>query len=144
MPTAVARRRGPRPRWAGFTLIAVMAALGVAGVVAVAALAVLLTGGGNKSVPAEPLMVELFEMAYLPEEIVVPADTPTRLLLRNSGSLQHDFSVDALRVSPDVRPGEERLLEFTAPAGRYEVYCTFPGHRAAGMTAVLIAEPHGR
>ncbi len=121
-----------------------MAALGVAGIVAVVALAVLLTGGGDRPASTEPLVVELVEMAYLPDEIAVPADTPTRLLLRNTGSLQHDFSVDALRVSPDVRPGEERLLEFTAPSGRYEVYCTFPGHRAAGMTAVLIAEPNGR
>ncbi len=119
-----------------------MAGLGVAGVVALVALALVLSGKQAAiGPPGEPVAVELVEMAYLPDEIVVPANTATRLLLRNAGSLQHDFSIDELRLSPDVRPGDERTVELIAPAGRYEVYCTFPGHRAAGMTAVLVAEP---
>lgn len=122
-------------------MMAAMTALAIAGVASVVALALLLGGAIDEARREEPIDVELVEMAYLPGKIVVPADTPTRIVLRNTGSLQHDFSIEALRLSPDVRPGEETAIDLTAPAGRYEVYCTFPGHRAAGMTGVLIAEP---
>lgn len=126
----------------GVVLFVALAVLGVAGLAAVATLGFLLADDRSTTFePDAPLVVELVEMAYRPAEIVVPADTPSALLLRNAGSLQHDFSIDALRLSPDLRPGEERAIDLAAPAGRYEVYCTFPGHRGAGMTAVLIAQP---
>lgn len=85
--------------------------------------------------------VELVEMAYRPDEIVVEAGEPTRLLLRNVGTLEHDFSVDDLNLSPNVRPGEEGTVEIAAPAGRYRVYCTFPGHEEAGMVGIMIVRP---
>jgi uncharacterized protein len=113
----------------------------VAPFVLVAALLVARGQGPSDPAPGAPVVVAMTEMAYAPAEIVVPADRPVTLLLRNVGSLQHDFSVDALRLSPDARPGEQRTVEIVAPAGRYEVYCSFPGHRAAGMTATLVAQP---
>lgn len=138
----MAPSRRLRRRWIGIVLVVAMATFGIAGVASAVALAVLLVGGSAEDVAHPgPVVVELAEMAYLPDEIVVPADTATPLLLRNTGSLQHDFSIDALRLSPDVRPGEERPIELTAPAGQYEIYCTFPGHREAGMAAILVAEP---
>ena len=94
------------------------------------------------SIPATgPVVVELVEMAYRPAEIAIPAGRPATLVLRNRGALQHDFSIDALRLSPDVRPGDELTVEIAAPPGRYRVYCTFPGHEEAGMVATLVVEP---
>ncbi|HYO30605.1 MAG TPA: plastocyanin/azurin family copper-binding protein, partial [Thermomicrobiales bacterium] len=59
------------------------------------------------------------------------------LEFRNTGNLEHDWSVDALAFSPNVRPGQTAVAELLVPAGTYEVYCSLPGHREAGMVATL-------
>ncbi len=83
--------------------------------------------------------VELAEMEYRPATVVIPADQPVSLEFRNTGNLEHDWSVDALAFSPNVRPGQTAVAELLAPAGTYEVYCSLPGHREAGMVATLEA-----
>jgi nitrite reductase (NO-forming) len=72
-----------------------------------------------------------------PPRVEIPADRPISLRLRNIGGLEHDWSVDALTFSPNVRAGQEAVVELVAPTGIYEVYCSLPGHREAGMVGIL-------
>lgn len=90
--------------------------------------------------PAAPVTVTVQEMAFIPGRIEVPAGRIT-LQLTNAGSLEHDFSVDALHISPNVRPGETVEVTFDAKPGEYAVYCSLPGHKDAGMAATLAVEP---
>ena len=93
--------------------------------------------GQPDSVP--PVVVTMSEMLYQPRRIVVRGPEVT-LELRNAGSLEHDFSIDALRLSPNVRPGQSETVTFSAAPGSYEVYCSIRGHRQAGMVAELVVE----
>lgn len=90
--------------------------------------------------PADPVTVEVREMAFVPGRIEAPAGAFT-LRIGNAGSLEHDFSVEALRISPNVRPGETIEVAIEAAPGVYEVYCSLPGHREAGMAATLVVGP---
>ncbi len=65
-----------------------------------------------------------------------------RLVIRNQGSVAHDWHVDALDLSsPLIQPGQSATFEFTAgAAGTYQTICTEPGHEALGMVGTLIIE----
>lgn len=73
---------------------------------------------------------------------------PGRVAFRitNQGAIEHDFhlpDVEKHRAHEQhlVRPGQTRTLEYDLKPGRYEVICTIPGHREAGMTAVVEVAP---
>ena len=110
-------------------------------IVALAA-AIWLARGGQPgpATPAIPVEVVMTEMGYEPARIVARGPDVT-LLLRNAGSLEHDFSIDALRLTPNLRPCGSETVAFTAEPGTYEVYCSIRGHRQAGMVAELVVEP---
>lgn len=82
------------------------------------------------------------DFAFEPQEIRVKSGERVRLVIRNNGSVAHDWYVDALDLNtPRVLAGQSATFEFTAgAAGRYEVICTEPGHEALGMTGWLIIE----
>lgn len=92
-----------------------------------------------------PLVVDitLDEMSISPSDLVIPASQNVTLRLHNRGLLLHDFSSAELRISPDARPGATVEFELNAAPGVYEIYCSIPGHRAAGMVATMHAAPPG-
>jgi len=124
-------RFGRKHRWP--ILFALLFASALASLVAVAALM------GADPGPRPPVSVELADSTFRPASVTIPAGRPVSIELRNVGALEHDWSVDALRFSPNVRPGQSTVVELTAPAGVYEVYCSLPGHREAGMVGRLEA-----
>lgn len=71
---------------------------------------------------------------------VQPGDTITAV---NTGSLQHDFTVDELGISEDL-PQDGTPIDITIPddaeSGEFEFYCSVPGHREGGMYGTLIIE----
>lgn len=74
------------------------------------------------------------------ELTVKPGDTVSAV---NTGSLQHDFTVDELSISEDLpTDGSEVLITIPEDAepGEYEFYCSVPGHREGGMFGTLIIE----
>lgn len=89
--------------------------------------------------PSSAVAVDLVDSAFRPAAWTVPAGRPITFVLRNAGSLAHDFSNAELRVQSVVRPGQTVETTLTIPAGEYAVYCTVPGHRAAGMVGRLVA-----
>ncbi|HET9017645.1 MAG TPA: plastocyanin/azurin family copper-binding protein [Thermomicrobiaceae bacterium] len=63
-------------------------------------------------------------------------------VIKNAGTVQHDITVDVngkAESSPLVNPGQTATWTTTSSltAGTYQVYCSVPGHRQAGMTATL-------
>jgi uncharacterized cupredoxin-like copper-binding protein len=97
-------------------------------------------GNGNDD-DHQVLEVDASEFTFDPDEMRVAADEPVMLMLRNVGGVEHDFTIDdpAVEVYAGVgETAEEEIGSFAA--GTYEVYCSIPGHREAGMVATLISE----
>lgn len=69
--------------------------------------------------------------------------------VRNAGQLPHSFAIErgkataggdgsgALAKTEVLKPGESAELKVKLPAGTYELYCTVPGHYAAGQKTDL-------
>jgi uncharacterized cupredoxin-like copper-binding protein len=107
---------------------------------------------GVSASPAAPpsgsmqvIAVTLRDFAIEPRTIKA---RPGRLQFRitNQGAVEHDFHIPAVETHRAhaqhlVKPGETRTLEYRLKPGRYEVVCTIPGHREAGMTATLEVAP---
>lgn len=76
--------------------------------------------------------------------IELRAGEKATLELRNAGVVEHDFVVDAAKIKAVVQPGKT-ATRIIGPlnAGTYEVYCSVPGHREAGMKGKLIVSADG-
>ena len=60
--------------------------------------------------------------------------------VKNEGKLPHDFVVEGNDVktkTPLLNPGQSKSLEVDLKSGSYDVYCSVPGHKQAGMDLKL-------
>jgi uncharacterized cupredoxin-like copper-binding protein len=62
--------------------------------------------------------------------------------VKNAGKIGHDLVVSGSGVTGAAKtallnPGQSAKLTVTLAAGSYTLYCSVPGHRAAGMSAKL-------
>ncbi len=87
--------------------------------------------------PGDAVTVEMVDIAFVPAQFSVPADTPVQVALPNRGRAVHNFSIDELGIKVDVPPGQAGQTTITAPTGTYEYYCDEPGHAEAGMVGTL-------
>jgi uncharacterized cupredoxin-like copper-binding protein len=54
--------------------------------------------------------------------------------IKNDGKIAHDLAVKGTSFkTSEIAPGGTAQLKADLKAGTYEVYCTLPGHEAAGM-----------
>lgn len=96
---------------------------------------------GSLGEPAAEQRVGLLEWEVVTEgRPLVPGEVS--LLVTNAGSAPHDLAVsagdDRLAATPVLGAGGRMALEVSVPAGvEVELWCTVPGHRAAGMTTTL-------
>lgn len=116
--------------------------------------------------PGEFLEVQADEFSYAPGRLEVEAGEAVQLTMANRGRLLHDLNIDlrgadhatthsvhhdhaasaghSHAVAPGVvhlmaGPKEKSRIVFTVEKpGRYEIYCSIPGHREAGMRSELI------
>ena len=97
------------------------------------------SGGGREvSPPASPrLELAASEMRYDPSSIAVEGrDVP--VVLRNAGQVIHDLRIeDKPTFLLEAPPGQTATTTWTLGKGRYRIYCSLPGHRAAGMEGIL-------
>lgn len=118
--------------------------------------------GGSASNPTAPRTVTLTmtEFQFQPAEITVNVGQPIKLVMKNNGTVLHDFvSTDALvevmeehgaehdmagmatNMHAAIEAGQQSTLEFKATqAGIYTFYCTITGHQEAGMVGKLIVK----
>jgi uncharacterized cupredoxin-like copper-binding protein len=100
------------------------------------------------------------DIAYEPAHLVVTVGEPVVIAMQNVGAIDHDLNVDGITVR-DVEardattgghrhsgklpalhvaasPGKTATVRFVPiVAGTFEVWCSVPGHREAGMLAIL-------
>lgn len=124
-------------------------------------LAVALAGcsGGGRNGPVETIELTTNNMAFESKELTLQKGKAYRLLLKNSDSVEHDFSVDKIPVKGlkeghgdhgDGRKvalhvhagaGKTESVEFTpTEAGTYTFYCTVLGHKDAGMVGQVVVK----
>ncbi len=91
--------------------------------------------------PVSPVsfVVEGDEFKFSPNGFEVRAGQPVRITFVNVGSVPHNFSIPELGVSTNtIGPGERETIQFTPDQpGSYEIVCTVPGHKEAGMVGTL-------
>ena len=88
--------------------------------------------------PTSPkLELTASEMRYQPASIAVEnGDIP--VVLHNTGAVIHDLRIeDKPTFLLEAPPGETTTATWTLAEGRYRIYCSLPGHRAAGMEGIL-------
>jgi uncharacterized cupredoxin-like copper-binding protein len=99
-------------------------------------------GGGDDELPAVEgpvsprVEIHAAEMAYSPDAMAVEAG-PVEVVLHNDGTVVHDLSIGQEPFLIEAAPGKTSTAEVTLEPGRYEIYCSLPGHRDGGMTGVL-------
>lgn len=95
---------------------------------------------------AQAIHVEGSEFAFDHSTIEVEAGVPVAVSFENVGAAEHDWVLhtpDGEEVEgahAHAMPGEKATAVFTLEAGRYEYWCTIPGHQDAGMAGVLSAK----
>jgi nitrite reductase (NO-forming) len=79
------------------------------------------------------------QFRYDPPAISISSAGAATVRLVNRDVVEHDWTIDALDVSIKAPVGGsgEATLSGVAP-GTYQVYCTVPGHAAAGMVGRLV------
>jgi uncharacterized cupredoxin-like copper-binding protein len=116
---------------------------------AAAALAVLLMGacggggsgrgaaGGTSAGPAD-ITVIAKEYRFEPAALAIDAGRPYEVAVENIGSIPHDLTVRKGDFKLTVARNEtgRKTLTVDEP-GTYEIYCSLPGHKSAGMHGEL-------
>jgi plastocyanin len=88
---------------------------------------------------AAPFTVSAKEFVFDPATLSVPADEEVTIEVVNSGTVEHDFTLDEAGVKIPTPATETASGSFTVAAGTYTFYCSVPGHREAGMEGTLTA-----
>ena len=133
-------------------------------VILIAVLALALAACGGSAVKTAQITVTMKEFAYAPNPITVAAGTPVEITLVNEGAVEHDFVIEVISVTDVSMDGamedhemsgdhEEFDLHTSTPAGEtstltftptepgtYQIFCSVPGHKEAGMVAELIVK----
>ena len=81
------------------------------------------------------LLVEGKDIEWMPDSPTAAAGQ-VGVLVDNNDPIRHVFAVEQLNVEIEVPASTSRRVEFSAPAGTYEIICTVPGHD--DMTATLV------
>jgi plastocyanin len=102
----------------------------LAGLVIILALA---CRGGEKQ--GGVLEIKAHDFQFHPQEIKAQPGQPVTLSIKNDGKVSHTFTIKALGVDVELRPGEERTVTFT-PTGEVEFVCRF--HEARGMKGRVV------
>jgi uncharacterized cupredoxin-like copper-binding protein len=97
---------------------------------------------GKEGPPVKTINVRESEFKIaLPTLGTLPPGRVT-FVVQNAGKIQHDLAVKGPGVAgtsktPLLSPGQSAKLTVSLSTGSYTLYCTVPGHEAAGMKAEL-------
>ena len=84
-------------------------------------------------------------MRFQPDTITVKAGQPVTIAFKNAGIIPHDFVSDGADTNVRlVNVGSGRTQSGTFEAskpGTYQVVCSQPGHKEAGMVAKIVVTP---
>jgi uncharacterized cupredoxin-like copper-binding protein len=99
---------------------------------------------GNQGASAVAKTIPVKESEF---KIQLPALTQLQggkytFVVKNAGKIQHDLAISGGSVAgntktPLLNPGQSAKLTVSLQTGNYTLWCTVPGHKAAGMVAKL-------
>ena len=97
--------------------------------------------GGSEAPSGQQVEVAGKEFSYTPSTLTLKAGLPTTIVLKNTGSIEHDITVDKADFKLTVNAGKEGKKALTMQdAGTHKFYCSIPGHESAGMKGELKVE----
>ncbi len=87
----------------------------------------------------EEIVIHADDYHFSPEKIEVSQNEEVTFTLVNDGLEEHDFEIKELGYHLHAMPNDSnsQAVTFTKP-GIYEVLCTLPGHKEAGMAATVV------
>jgi uncharacterized cupredoxin-like copper-binding protein len=74
-------------------------------------------------------------------DVTIPTGSVT-FDVKNDGTVDHAFEIQGNGIdqkTQDIAPGKSTTLKVSLTAGKYEVYCPVPGHKALGMDGYVTA-----
>jgi uncharacterized cupredoxin-like copper-binding protein len=102
------------------------------------------SGPASTAIPSAPeVRVQAANFSLTPSEIRLPKGSDVNLTLTNpaASGVVHDLTVPALGIHIVANAGETQTLGLRGlAAGRYDAYCSVPGHADLGMRATIIVE----
>jgi Cu+-exporting ATPase len=101
-------------------------------------------GAQTDAGPVQRVSIGMTDYAFDQRRIVVKANQPVEVTVRNDGKTAHDWSPQGLGQALHVHagPGETATGRFTpTEVGTFRVICSEPGHEQAGMIGELVVEP---
>lgn len=102
------------------------------------------SGPAAAAIPGAPeVRVQAANFSFSPNEIRLPKGTDVNLTFTNPAGtgVVHDFSAPALGIHIAANPGETKTVGLRGlPVGRYDAYCSVPGHADLGMRATVVVE----
>ena len=96
------------------------------------------TGAATPSAAAVGVVLKVAgnEYSFAPSALKASAGRTT-IRFTNTGAVDHDFSIDALRIHLIEKPGKTGDATVTLTPGTYTFFCAVPGHRQSGMQGTL-------
>lgn len=93
------------------------------------------------SAPGSTIQVMGKEFSFTPAKLTLKAGQPTTIVLKNTGSIEHDLTVGDADFKLHVNSGKigDKELKVDKP-GTYEFHCSVAGHKDAGMKGELTVE----
>lgn len=114
-----------------------MRALRILAVIALGAS--LVACGGTAAPTGTAIKLTLSDFKFSSPTIEVPANEKASLELKNEGSVEHDFTIEAIGFKASVQPGKTAVRNIgPIELGEYTIVCTVLGHKELGMVGKLI------
>ena len=96
------------------------------------------TSGASVATAASTLDVTASEFKFAPAPLTIAAPGKLTVNLANTGAVEHDLHIEGIKGLAHAKAGGAGTGTFDIPkAGSYEVFCTIPGHKEAGMKTTL-------
>ncbi|MEU6069786.1 multicopper oxidase domain-containing protein [Streptomyces sp. NPDC047082] len=98
-------------------------------------------GGSSSSAGSRTVSVSIRGMSLSPNRIEVAKGTSLRLKVTNNDAQRHDLKAENGRATPLLSYGQSHTLDMGKVTDDLQVWCTVPGHRAAGMQMDIVVKP---
>lgn len=97
-------------------------------------------GGGGSGGGSAPATLDITEADFSIKPKEAEISSNGSITIDNKGAVEHDLKIENKQTAL-IKPGAkgELKLDGLAP-GTYEMYCTVPGHRAAGMQGTIVVK----
>lgn len=89
------------------------------------------SSSSGSSTSAMAVSLEAKDFEFNPASIDVGAGQKVTVTFKNTGTVEHNFSITSLKVNQDLEAGKTATVTFTAPstAGDIEYFCEY--HKAS-------------